>query len=99
MIKVTIKTKIRNKADMEKIAIMVADFYGLEVVVDRADFNPNTRRADLKVMSPTGKVVVLFHMSIYSNEANWSLGGQTFITADHCEEFTSKIWDSRKASK
>lgn len=96
---IKIKARIRNKVGMERIANMVSEFYKLDVVVEKADFNPDSSRADLKVITPSGETVVLFHMSIYRGEKHWSLGGQTFITADHCEEFTSKIWDWREKGK
>lgn len=87
--------KFNNQAGLLEIANVAAKFYGLDIHVDEADFNPDQDRADLKVVTPSGKVVAIFHLSIYRGEKHWSIRGQTFITSDHTSELSEIIAERR----
>jgi len=78
------------------MAEMVSEFYGLDVILDPADFNPSSKNADLKIITPSGKVVGLFHMSFFSPWDHWTFGGQTFIISEQLEELSVKARELRK---
>ena len=83
--------KFNNQAGLLEIANIAAGFYGLDIHVDEADFSPNQNRADLKVITPNGRVVVMLHMSIYKGEKHWSIGGQTFVTSEQSSELQQLV--------
>jgi len=98
MKKVIINTKypLKKSSELKKIAEMVSKFYGLDVVLDPADFSPASTHADLKIVTPSGTVVGLFHMSFFSPWDHWIFGGQTYVIGEHLEKLRQKSYLLRK---
>lgn len=81
---------LKESSELRRFAEIVSEYYGLNVIIDEADFNPFNGRADFKILTPSGKVIALFHMSFYKDAKHWSFGGQTFIVSDQLDELSSK---------
>ena len=87
-VKVTTKVMhpLKKSSELRKFAEVVSEFYGLDVLIDEGDFNPYEGRADMKVITPSGKVIALFHMSFYKDAKHWAFGGQTFVVGNQLDE-------------
>ena len=83
MTKVTTKIDypVRSSSELRTVAELVSKFYGLDVVIEGAV--PSSSEAILKVVTPSGEVVVELKLSIYKGESHRSLGGQSFVTSEH----------------
>jgi len=57
MYRILSKRNFLNVSDLAKLASAVSAFFGLEVIVEDADFDPSTTSADLRVITPNGKTV------------------------------------------
>ncbi len=92
--KVTIKVMhpLKKSSQLREIAEMVSEFYGLDVILGPSISNPSY--VDLKIITPSGKVVGLF--CIFFHENQWLFGGQTFIISKHLEELRVKAYQLEK---
>ena len=99
MSKVTTKVMypLKNSSELRMIAEVVSKYYGLDVLIDEADFNPYEGRVDMKILTPSGKIIVVFHMSFYKDANHWAFGGQTFVTGDHIKKLSKKVRGSLEA--
>lgn len=92
----TIMHPVKYSADLRKVAGTISEFYGLDVILEESDFNPRSNVATIRVVTPTGKEVVKLSMSCYEGAKYWSIGGQTFVTANQMDEVSALVRKSRE---
>lgn len=95
MSKVTtnINHPLKKSFQLRKIAEMVSKFYGLDILIDGAVFDPYDGRVNMKILTPSGKVIVVFHMSFFSPWDHWTFAGQSCtLSQDYLEELRRKAW-------
>ena len=80
MYRILSKRNFLNVSDLAKLASAVSAFFGLEVIVEDADFDPSTTSADLRVITPNGKTVAYYGASLHTGNKYWSLNTETFAT-------------------
>lgn len=86
---------LKESAQLREMAEMTSKFYGLNVVIDESEFSSSTH-VDFKIVTPSGKIVGLFHMSFFQPWDHWTFGGQTFIISEQLGELRVKALGLRK---
>lgn len=94
--KIKTKEKFNFLVDLTQMAQIIENFYGLDVEVRDADFNPAPYVADFHVVTPNGKTVVKYHVRVYTNETTWSIGGQEFVTSGDMRTLHELVNQERK---
>lgn len=85
---------LKKSSQLRKIAEMVSKFYGLNILINEAEFNSYSGRVDMKILTPSDKVIVVFHMSFFSPWNHWTFAGQSCtLSQDYLEELRRKAWE------